>query len=72
VGKILGYFSGSREPVRIFYIEINGNFIFDLQIFTLRTVFIEQITLVSRRMGVLCSAPLLYMKSLENKLESEI
>jgi hypothetical protein len=30
MGKILGDFSGSPEPVRIFYIEINGNFIFDL------------------------------------------
>jgi hypothetical protein len=26
--KILSDFSGSWEPVRIFYIEINGNFIF--------------------------------------------
>jgi hypothetical protein len=43
VGKILG-FSGSRESIRIIYIEINGNFIFDLRIFTLRTIFIERIT----------------------------
>jgi hypothetical protein len=31
----MGGFSGKRETVRIFYIEINGNFTFDLQIFTL-------------------------------------
>jgi hypothetical protein len=30
----MGGFSGSQGPVRIFYIEINGNFIFDLLIFT--------------------------------------
>jgi hypothetical protein len=49
---MLGGFSGSREPVRFFNIEINGNFIFDLRIFTLRTVFIERITSVNREMGV--------------------
>jgi hypothetical protein len=48
----MGDCSGSREPVRTLYIEINGNFVFDLQIFTLRTVFIERITFVSRGMGV--------------------
>jgi hypothetical protein len=52
VGKILGDFSGSRKPVRIFYVEINGNFIFDLLIFNLRTIFIEQIMFVNRGMGV--------------------
>jgi hypothetical protein len=52
VGKILGDFSGSLEPVRILYIEIKGDFIFDLRIFTLRTFFIERITFVNRGMGV--------------------
>jgi hypothetical protein len=52
--KILGHFSGSREPVIFFYIEINGNLIFDLRIFTLRTVFIERIAFVNRGMGVQC------------------
>jgi hypothetical protein len=51
MGKILSDFSGSREPVRIFYIEINENFILDLRIFTTRTVFIERITFVNRGMG---------------------
>jgi hypothetical protein len=41
VGKILVDFSGSRDSVRMCCIEINGNFIFDLWIFTLRTVFIK-------------------------------
>jgi hypothetical protein len=49
--KILGDFSGSREPVRIFYIEINGNLISILRIVTLRTVFVEQITFLNRGMG---------------------
>jgi hypothetical protein len=52
VGKIMGDFSGSQELVRIFYIEINGNLIFDLQIFTLQTVFIERIMFINRGMGV--------------------
>jgi hypothetical protein len=52
VGTILGDFSGSREPVSIFYIEINGDFIFDFRIFTLWTVFIERITIVNRGMDV--------------------
>lgn len=47
MGKVLGDFSGNREAVRIFYIEINGNCIFDLRVFTLRTVFIELITFVN-------------------------
>lgn len=33
-GKIMCDFSERWWPVRIFYIEINGNLIFDLQIFT--------------------------------------
>jgi hypothetical protein len=48
VGNVLDGFSGSLEPFRTFYIEINGNLIFDLQIFTLQIVFIEQITLKNR------------------------
>jgi hypothetical protein len=57
VGEILSDFSGNREPVTIFYIKINENFIFDLRIFTSRTVFIERITFVNRRMGVhICCA----------------
>jgi hypothetical protein len=44
MGKFLGDISGSHEPFRSFHIEINWNLIFDLQIFTLQTVFIEQIT----------------------------
>lgn len=39
-------FLGSREPVVMFYIEINGSFIFNLRVFTIRTVFIEIITYV--------------------------
>jgi hypothetical protein len=54
-------FSGSRKPVRIFYIEINGNLIFDLRIFTLRTVFIERITFVNRGMGVITTYICLYV-----------
>jgi hypothetical protein len=53
VRKILGDFSGSRESVRIIYININGNFIFDLWIFTLRTVSIERTAFVNRGMGTL-------------------
>jgi hypothetical protein len=45
MGKMLGNFSGSQEPVRIFYVEINGNFIFDLQIFTLQMVLIYELHL---------------------------
>jgi hypothetical protein len=51
---MLGDFSGNWEPVRIFYIEINGNFFFDLRIFTLWTVFIEQIMFINGGMGVKC------------------
>jgi hypothetical protein len=50
--QTLNDFSGSREPVRIFYIEINGNLIFESRIFTLRTVFVERITFVNRGMSV--------------------
>jgi hypothetical protein len=48
-------FLGVRNQSEFFYIEINGNFIFDLRIFTLRTVFIERIMLVNRGMGVYAS-----------------
>jgi hypothetical protein len=34
----MGDFSGSRELVRIFCIEINGDFIFDLQILVAQAV----------------------------------
>jgi hypothetical protein len=44
--------TGSQEPVRIFYIEINGNFILDLRTFDLRTVLFERITFVRREIGV--------------------
>jgi hypothetical protein len=37
--KIMGWFSGSQEPVRIFYIEINEKFIFDLQLLTFMNIF---------------------------------
>jgi hypothetical protein len=52
VGKITGCFSGSREQVRNICIELNGNLILYLRISTLRTLFIERITFVSRGMGV--------------------
>jgi hypothetical protein len=48
MGKMLDDFSGSREPDRIFHVEINGNFILRLQIFTLRTVLIKRIRFVNR------------------------
>jgi hypothetical protein len=48
----MGGFSRSREPVRIFYIEISGNFNFNLWIFTLLTVFIARITFVNQGMDV--------------------
>jgi hypothetical protein len=60
VGKILDDFSGIREPVRMFYTKINGNFIFDLRIFTLQTVFIERITFVNRGMGVIALCKFVY------------
>jgi hypothetical protein len=50
--KILGDFSWGLEVARKFYDEINENLIFDLRIFTLRTVFIQRITFVNRGMGV--------------------
>jgi hypothetical protein len=56
MGKILGDFSGSREPAKFFYIGTDGNFIFDLRIFTLSTIFIEQITFVNRGMGAVLVA----------------
>jgi hypothetical protein len=46
VGEILSEFSGNQEPVRIFYTEINGNFTFDLRIFTLQAVFIKRIMFI--------------------------
>jgi hypothetical protein len=45
--KILGYFSGIHGQVSDFYMKSNGNIIFDLRIFTLQTVFTEQITFVN-------------------------
>lgn len=50
-GKILGSFYVSREPLTIIYIEINGNFIFDLLILSLQTILIELIKFVNRGMG---------------------
>jgi hypothetical protein len=51
--KYMGASSGSLKPIIIFNIEINRTFIFDLRIFTLRTVFMERIAFVNRGMGVL-------------------
>jgi hypothetical protein len=45
-------FLGGGKQSDYFYNEINGNFIFDLHIFTLRPVFIERITFVNRGMGI--------------------
>jgi hypothetical protein len=42
----------SQELVRIFYIEINGNLIFNLQIFTLQTVFNHSIMFINQGMVV--------------------
>jgi hypothetical protein len=50
---MLGDFSGSLEPVRIFYIEINENLIFILCVFSLWTVLMERTTFVNRGMGVM-------------------
>jgi hypothetical protein len=47
VWENIGLFFWESGPVRIFYVEINGHFIFDL------TGFIERITFISRGMGVL-------------------
>jgi hypothetical protein len=46
-------FCGSREPVRIFYIEINGSVIFDIRIFALRTAVMERIMFVNLGLNVL-------------------
>jgi hypothetical protein len=48
-------FLGVGNQSEFFYIEINENFIFDLRIFTLRTVFIERITFVNQ--GILPLTP---------------
>lgn len=62
VGKILGSFYVSREPLRIIYIEINGNFIFDLLILSLQTILIELIKFVNRGMGYMLSITTSIMK----------
>jgi hypothetical protein len=50
-GKNNGIFFWESKTNQNFYTEINGNFIFDLRIFTLRTVFIERITFVNLGTG---------------------
>jgi hypothetical protein len=45
-------FFWSREPERVFYIVINGDFILDLRIFNFRTIFIERFMLANREMCV--------------------
>lgn len=50
--NIMCDFSGSLEAVRIFYIELNGNFIFALWIFILWRVVTEQIMFINQGMGV--------------------
>jgi hypothetical protein len=50
--KILGDFSGGREPVRIFLHWNQREFHFRFTNFTLRTVSIEQIIFVNQGMGV--------------------
>jgi hypothetical protein len=52
MGKKLGDFSGSREPVRFFYIEINRNLISNLQIFILRKVLIKRNMFVNRGLDI--------------------
>jgi hypothetical protein len=42
MGKILGYFSGSRLAVRTVYIQINGHFIFHLRIFKASIAFVNR------------------------------
>jgi hypothetical protein len=46
-----GWFSGGWEPAWILFTEINGDLVFDLLIFTLRTVSIQQFRLVNGWMG---------------------
>jgi hypothetical protein len=61
VGKILGDFSGSQEPVTIVYTDINGNFIFDLQMFTLQEVFTKQTVFINQGMGEQTQSTLSYI-----------
>jgi hypothetical protein len=53
----MGNFSGSRELVRIFYIEINGNFALCLRLLTILTVFMVGMTFVNGGMVVRACAP---------------
>jgi hypothetical protein len=52
VGKLLDDFLEAGNQLELFYVENNGNFILDLRIFTIRTIFSKRIMFVNQEMGV--------------------